>query len=108
MKLIFVIVHDEDSENVAGELTRYGYSVTKLCSTGGFLRTGNTTMMIGLEDEELERVLGIIKTNSQSRKQFIKSPPRGAFMGGMTAGGIEVTVGGATAFIMPVERMEKY
>ena len=108
MKMLFVIVHDEDSENVANELNKHGYSVTKLCSTGGFLRTGNTTMMIGLEDAELERVLDIIKENSRSRKQLIKSPPHGTFIGGMTQGTVEITVGGATVFITPVERMEKY
>lgn len=108
MKLIFAIMHDEDSRKVIETLNSLGYSVTKLCSTGGFLRTGNTTLMIGTSDEELENILYIIKTNSMSRKQYMQTAAHGAFIGGMTIGGIEVNVGGSTVFVTEVERMEKF
>lgn len=108
MKLIFAIVSDEDASGVIEVLNSERYTVTKLCSTGGFLRTGNTTMLIGVEDEKLERALDIIKDNSKNRRQYLQSPAHGAFMGGMPAMGVEISVGGATVFISAVERMEKF
>lgn len=108
MKLIFAIMHDEDAGIVTDSLNAAGYSVTKLCSTGGFLRAGNTTILIGVEDEELEEVLNIIKINSKSRKRYIQTSARGAFTGGMATGGFEIIVGGATVFVTCVERKEKF
>lgn len=107
MKLIFAIVHDDDALNVTNALNKGSYSVTKLCSSGGFLKSGNTTMLIGTEDDEVDKVLSIIQKNSRSRKQHMQTHNTGALIGGM-AGGIEVTVGGATVFITAVDRMEKY
>lgn len=108
MKLIFAIVHDEDSQKVTDTLNSLGYSATKLCSTGGFLRTGNTTLMIGIEDKELENVLYIIKSNSKSHKQYMQISDHGALAGSIETGGIEVNVGGSTVFVTSVERMEKF
>ena len=64
MKLIFAIVHDEDSPRLMAELNRAGYRVTKLNSTGGFLRSGNTTLMIVVDDDQLDDVLSIIRKYS--------------------------------------------
>ena len=50
MKLIYAIVRDEDDSRVMGELNRHGFKVTKLATTGGFLRAGNTTLICGTED----------------------------------------------------------
>lgn len=109
MKLILAVVHDEDALNVIDALNSEKYSVTRLCSTGGFLRAGNTTLLIGIEDEMLEQVLEIIKANSKTRKQKIKSTAHGSFLGGLTTGEtLEVTVGGATIFVTEVEAMVKY
>ena len=54
MKLIFTIVHDDDSSRVMGALNKEGYRITKLSSTGGFLRSGNTTLMCGVEEHQLQ------------------------------------------------------
>lgn len=109
MKLIFAIVHDEDANNVIEALNNEKYSVTRLCSTGGFLKAGNTTIILGIEDQDLERVLEIIKANSKTRKQQLRSTAHGSFLGGMTAGQtIEITIGGATIFVTEVEKMEKF
>lgn len=109
MKLIIAIVNDDDANNVIEALNNGKYSVTRLCSTGGFLKAGNTTIMLGMDDEELERALEIIKANSKTRKQQIRSTAHGSFLGGMTAGQtMEITVGGATIFVAEVEKMEKF
>ena len=86
-----------------------GYSATKLATTGGFLRSGNTTLLIGVDDDRLEGCLHIIEKLCKSRRQIATSP--------ITAGGavgmyahmpIEVTVGGATVFVMDVAQFAKF
>ncbi len=108
MKLIFAVMHDEDSRKVIDTLNSLGYRATKLCSTGGFLRAGNTTLMIGIEDEELDNVLDIIKTHSERRKQYLQASTHSSFNVGILTGGIEVDVGGSTVFVIEVTQMEKY
>lgn len=108
MKLIFAIVHDEDGPDVTDELNKAGYSVTKLCSTGGFLKAGNTTLLVGVEQQKLDDVIEIIKSKSKSRKQIINSSIPPNTIGGMFVPyPVEVVVGGATIFVMDVERFEK-
>lgn len=108
MKLIFAIMHDEDSRKVIDALNSLDYRVTKLCSTGGFLRAGNTTLMIGIEDEKLENVLDIIKAYSERRKQYIQAAAHSSFNAGILPGGIEVNVGGSTVFVIEANQMEKF
>ena len=108
MKLVIAVVHDEDEHKVSEELTHGGFMVTKLKTTGGFLKAGNTTIMIGVEESSLETVMDIIKSKSKSRKQVITSPMAPNGMGGMFIPyPIEVVVGGATVFVIDVERFEK-
>ncbi len=109
MKLIIAIVQDEDASNLIGTLMKEHYSVTKLASTGGFLRSGNTTLLLGVEDDKLDGALAIIKKVCISRKQIevFPSPAMGA-MGMYTPYPIEVTVGGATVFVMEVGQFLKY
>ncbi len=108
MKLVFAIVHDEDGHKVMDELNKNGFSVTKLCSTGGFLKSGNTTLLVGVEEEKVDEVLGIIEKKSKSRKQVINSSMAPNAMGGMYMPyPVEVVVGGATVFVIDVERFEK-
>jgi uncharacterized protein YaaQ len=63
MKLIIAILRDVDNEPVSHALTTAGFRVTLIASTGGFLRRGSTTLLIGVDDEQLENALGIIRTN---------------------------------------------
>ena len=65
MKLILAIVSNDDSGAVSSALTRGGFSVTKLATTGGFLMAGNTTFISGVEDEKVDEVIGIIAKHSR-------------------------------------------
>ncbi|MCX7748290.1 MAG: cyclic-di-AMP receptor [Clostridia bacterium] len=106
MKLIFAIVHDEDSEKVRESLNSAKLSITKLCSTGGFLRTGNTTFFSVVEDEQAASVIELIEKNSKKRIERIPYPiPLGSFC---IPPSREVEIGGATIFVIPVERFENY
>lgn len=109
MKLIYAIIHDDDSPRLMSELSKSGFRVTKLHSSGGFLRSGNTTLMTGVEDAEVEDALKIIKKFSSSRKTLINANAGMSQMGAaFIPYPVEVTVGGATIFIVNVERFEKF
>ena len=106
MKLIFAIVSSDDSSSVQGGLTKAGFSVTKLATTGGFLMAGNTTFIIGTEDERVDEAIEIIGKHSKKRTQMV--PSSASYGVGMyTSFPVEVQVGGATIFVMNVERFEK-
>jgi len=108
MKLIFAIVHDEDSPRLMAELNRVGYRVTKLNSSGGFLRSGNTTLMTVVDEEQLDEVLGIIRKFSSSRQAAINTNVTPSSMGAAYIPyPVEVMVGGATVFVLNVEHFEK-
>jgi uncharacterized protein YaaQ len=60
MKLMFVIIRDKDNENVVQALVEKGYRVTRMASTGGFLRRGNVTLMIGVEEDRVQAVIDLL------------------------------------------------
>lgn len=106
MKLIFAIGSNDDSSKVSKELTKNRFSVTKLATTGGFLMAGNTTFIIGTEDERVDEAIEIIGKHSKKRTQMV--PSSASYGVGMyTSFPVEVQVGGATIFVMNVERFEK-
>ncbi|MEG2377484.1 MAG: cyclic-di-AMP receptor [Clostridia bacterium] len=106
MKLIMAIINADDSHTVINELTQSKYSVTRLATTGGFLKTGNTTIIVGVEESKVENVLDIINEHSHSRKQMIPSTSE-LGMGFFPSVPVEIAVGGATVFVVDVERFEK-
>ena len=108
MKLIIAIVQDEDASRLINSLMSDGYRVTKLATTGGFLRSGNTTLLIGVEDDKLKNAMSIIEKVCKSRKQIATSPaPISGTTGVYVPYPIEVTVGGATIFVLDVEQFTK-
>ncbi|MCX7715376.1 MAG: cyclic-di-AMP receptor [Clostridia bacterium] len=107
MKLVIAIVHDEDSTSAMQALNAEGFSVTKLATTGGFLKSGNTTLLIGTDQSNVQRVIDIIKSQSETRKRVVSPPVPLSMNGGMEAYPIEIDVGGATVFVVDVERFEK-
>ena len=108
MKLIIAIVQDEDASRLIGHLMNDGFSVTKLATTGGFLKSGNTTILAGVDDSRVQDCLGIIEKVCKSRKQIATSPVTMGGSSGMYASyPIEVTVGGATVFVLTVDQFLK-
>ncbi len=108
MKLVIAIVNNDDSMAVSSALTRHKFSVTKLSTTGGFLMIGNTTYLIGVEDDRVYRLKEIVKKYSSKRTHTVTT--KDSFGYGFSEGEMskEVTVGGATLFVLDVESMEKY
>ncbi|MPQ42342.1 cyclic-di-AMP receptor [Clostridium tarantellae] len=108
MKLIIAIIQDDDSLELLNSLTEEGYSVTKLATTGGFLKAGNTTLLIGIEKAKVESVIDIIRSVCETRKGIITTPTPIAEQGGIYMPyPIEVQVGGATIFVLDVDKFIK-
>ena len=108
MKLIIAIVQDEDASRLVSSLMAEGYGVTKLATTGGFLRSGNTTLLIGVDNEKLDSAMHIVEKVCKSRKQVATAPsPISGTTGVYVPYPIEVMVGGATIFVLDVENFIK-
>lgn len=105
MKLVLAIVNKDDSTDVVSSLTKEGFSATKLATTGGFLMAGNTTFIVGVEDNRVDELLSIIEQHSKKRSQMMPSTAYGS--SAYTSFPVEVTVGGATVFVLNIERYEK-
>jgi uncharacterized protein YaaQ len=108
MKLVTAIVHNEDAATLVDALLEKEYRTTRFNSSGGFLKQGNATILLGVEDDQVDDVLAIISANCHSRKQFVNPMPPimepGEFYMPYP---VEVEVGGATVFVQPVERFER-
>ena len=108
MKLIIAIVQDEDASRLVSNLMNEGYGVTKLATTGGFLRAGNTTLLVGVDDDKFDGAMAVIEKVCKSRKQMATSPsPVAGTTGVYVPYPIEVMVGGATIFVLNVEQFVK-
>ena len=109
MKLIMSIIHNDDARPLIDALMRRGHRATVISTTGGFLREGNATVFVGTEDEKVEQVLGIIRENCHTRTQHLNPLPPVMEPGEMyLPTPIEVEVGGATVFVIDVDRFERY
>lgn len=109
MKLILSIVHNDDANDLMTELRERGYQSTKVSTTGGFLRAGNATILVGVDEEKVQDVLGAFKKCCHTRTQFINPLPPVMEPGELyMPSPVEVQVGGATIFILDVEHMAKY
>ena len=106
MKLLIAIVSSDDASNVQKALIKEQYQVTKLSTTGGFLMKGNTTFLIGAEDEKVDQIIKIIGKHSKKRKKIIPNSIVNEY-GMLATTPIEVTVGGATIFVLNVEQFVK-
>lgn len=110
MKLVLAIVQDDDAIDLIEELTDKDYRVTKLATTGGFLKSGNTTLMIGVEEKEVKNFINVIEDVCKRRKEMVPtSTPNtiGTNSGMYVPYPIEVEVGGATIFVLDVDQFYK-
>ena len=112
MNMIMAVLHKDDEAQTIDELNRESFFVTKLATTGGFLKGRNTTIMIVTEDERVDNALAVIKSNSGERKTITyTNPALVSGRSGMNAAPpvpIDVQVGGSTIFVMNVEQFQKF
>lgn len=106
MKLLFAIVSSDDSNNVISSLMKNNFSATKLSSTGGFLRAGNATIVVGCDDDRVQDAINAIGEEAKRRTELV--PTTAAYDTGRFASfPVEVTIGGATIFVVNVEEFYK-
>ncbi|MBC8450207.1 MAG: cyclic-di-AMP receptor [Chloroflexi bacterium] len=108
MKLIMSIVNHEDSRGLLEGLMQRGFQATVISTTGGFLREGNATILVGTEDDKVEEVLRIIRERCRTRTRYISPLPLLMEPGELpVTSPVEVQVGGGTSLVLNVERWEK-
>ncbi len=91
------------------DLVRNGFKFTIIGSTGGFLREGNTTFLVGVEDGEKDALISLIQQNCKAREQMVNVlPPDASPVGTFVPSPIKVPVGGAIAFVLDVEQFERF
>ncbi len=106
-KLLLIIATDADADVLIQRLVERGYPATKVSSSGGFLRRGNVTILSGIDGRDVENVLAIVRQECQARTEFIPAQALPFPESILPAEPIEVRVGGAIVFVIPVERFEK-
>lgn len=107
MKLIVAIVQAYDTDRLLRAVTGAGFRVTRIQSTGGFLRAGNSTVFMGVEDDRVRECLGLIESSAKSR---VESVPDELEANAFELTGADITsvaVGGAVVFVLPVARFER-
>ncbi len=108
MKLILAIVQDADAARLQEALSEQGLQSTKLASTGGFLREGNTTVLIGVDDHKVPKVKEIIHNTCRERTKVVTAgSPIHALEGIFASQPMEVPVGGAIVFVLSTDSFER-
>jgi uncharacterized protein YaaQ len=109
MKMIVSIINSDDARGLTDALMQKGYRATTIGTTGGFLRQGNATLLIGTEDEKVDEVLEIIRHNCRTRSQYVNPLPPIMESGELyMPSPVEVQVGGAVVFVLNVDRAERF
>jgi uncharacterized protein YaaQ len=108
MKLVIAVVQDKDALRLVEALVEEGFQATKLATTGGFLKAGNTTLLIGVPPQQVETVVNIIKRVCHTRDEMVTPvTPIGGPADTFVPYPVEVSVGGATVFVLSVEQFVK-
>ncbi len=111
MQLLIAIVQNEDADRLTGRLNRAGIRLTRLKTQGGFLARDNVTLLAGLEETQIDEVLAIIRQTCHTRKRYINPLPAGTEPAHLALAApaipLEVLVGGATVFAIPVKRFAR-
>lgn len=108
MRMVVAVVQSQDAHACAAALTAEGFSCTRFDSSGAFLDSRNATLLTGVGDHEVERVLAILREHARRRVEVLEPTLNvPAMMGALIMPPVQVEVGGATVFVLPVERCEK-
>ncbi|MEJ7761369.1 MAG: cyclic-di-AMP receptor [Thermomicrobiales bacterium] len=108
MKLVIAIIQSKDADALVGALAAGGHHATRVDSAGGFLRECNVTLFLGVPDESVAAVTNLITRHCQARRRFVNPlVPVLAPAESFVTAPVEVEVGGATVFVLKVERFER-
>lgn len=108
MKMVVAIVQMDDVQSLTKSLAQAGFGITQLKSAGGFLRKANATIFLGVQERDVDRVIEIIRERCHSRTEHVSPIPPVVEPGEVYMPyPMEVEVGGATIFVLDVERFER-
>ena len=107
MKLVVAVVQTEDADQCCDALTSAGYACTRVQSAGAFLDSHNATLFVGIDDLQADEVLEILRRHARRRVAALNAPASLPAAFAAVQPSVEVEVGGATVFILPLERFEK-
>ena len=107
MKLLIGIINSDDSSDLLSEITKASFRATKLATSGGFLRAGNVTVLVGVEDERVDELVSIFEKCCSKRVQTVPTVPAFIGEGFLNTAPVQITIGGATIFIIDVDRYIK-
>ena len=108
LKLVIVIASDADADRLMKRLIEQGLPATKVSSTGGFLHRGSATILSGVEADEVEPVMAMVREECHARAEFLPVQTLPFFGESSTLSEpVEVRVGGAIVFVVNVERFER-
>jgi uncharacterized protein YaaQ len=111
MKLIIAIAHERDKHRLAQSLLDNGFQFTKLGSTGGFLRQGNVTVLIGVEDDQVQRAVDIVQDCCGTCESYLNLPPDNFVplaVGAIPPQPVKTEAGGAVVFVVDVMQFHRF
>lgn len=106
-KLLVIITSNDDADVLIRKLVDRGYPATKVSSTGGFLRRGNSTIFSGVDADDVDNVMAIIRAECRARTEVVPIPALPLPDTMVPPEPRRIRVGGAIVFVLPVERFEK-
>ena len=111
-KLVLAVLHEEDYEGVVSALNQHGFFVTKLSSSGGFLRRKNITILVGTDSARYVELMDLIKGRAGKRRKTVYTTPSvlpgGHMETGVSAVPIEVETSGVTVFTLSLDSLDKF
>ena len=107
MKLILAVIQNEDEDALTEAVEIEGLSVTRIGSSGGFLRASNVTLMMAVDDNQVDGVLALLGKHCKRRTKHLRPGSPGVEARERFPGAIPIEVGSAAVFILDIERMEK-
>ena len=108
MKLVIAVVQEADAEACCDALTSQGFVCTRMATHGAFLDTHNTTLMLGVDDVKVDEVISVLQQHARQRVTELHAAMAvPAPLGPVVSSNVEVEVGGATVFVLPMERVER-
>jgi uncharacterized protein YaaQ len=108
MKLVVAVVQARDADTLVQSLVEQGFYATQVNSSGGFLRESNITLLIGVQEHLVPDVIRTVRENCQARTRYVNPlMPIVEPAEFHVASPVEVHVGGATVFVLDVERYER-
>ena len=107
MKLVIAIISNSDSEKVISAIAQNGYSSTKISTSGQFLVDGHTTLLVGCDDEKVDKLIDIMK-NSATKRVVKSSGVTNTAMGSLLKQAVDVEEYGIVAFVINIEEFIKF